>query len=379
MIRRTGILLLALCISLLFSIVPAQAQSGLKVIDTAVEAGFPLQLKFIISAESDANITDIRLHYRVECMGFADVISEAYLVFTPSKTVRESWEWDMRRTGGLPPGTGIEYWWTVKDAGGNSIRTEPRIVQFEDNRFSWKSLVEGKVTVYWYRGTALFAEEIMSAVQKALDWLMQDTGVYLTEPIEIYIYGSSEDLRGSMIFPQEWTGGVAFTRYGRIAIGISTSNLEWGRRAITHELTHMVVHQMTLNPYNALPTWLDEGMAMRSEGPLSREFSAFLDRAIDNNSLFSIRSLSSPFSTDSEKSYLSYAQSYSIVEYLISTYGKAKMFELLDTFSKGSTYDDALMNVYGFDTDGLDRLWREYLGISAGATVQAESVLSGQG
>jgi len=291
MIKRTGILLLVLCISLLFSIVPAQAQSGLKVTDTSVETGFPLKLKFVISAESDTNITDIRLHYRVERMDFADVISEAYVVFTPSRAVMESWEWDMRRTGGLPPGTSIEYWWTVKDAGGNSIRTEPQVVQFEDNRFSWKSLAEGKVTVYWYRGTTSFAEDIMTAVQGALDWLMQDTGVYLTEPIEIYIYGSAEDLRGSMIFPQEWTGGVAFTRYGRIAIGISIGNLAWGRRAITHELTHMVVHQMTLNPYNDLPTWLDEGLAMRSEGPLSPEFQAFLNRAIDTDSLFRVLSL----------------------------------------------------------------------------------------
>ena len=379
MIKRTGILILVLLLSVNAIIAPARAQGGLRVTDTSVEASFPMGLKFNISAESDTSITDIRLHYRVERMDFADITSEAFLKFTPSRTVRESWEWDMRRTGGLPPGTGIEYWWTIKDAGGNSVRTETQIVQFEDNRFSWKSLVEGKVTVYWYRGTTSFAEDIMSAVQEALDWLMQDTGVYLTEPIEIYIYGSSEDLRGSMIFPQEWTGGVAFTRYGRIAIGISVANLEWGRRAITHELTHMVVHQMTLNPYSGLPNWLDEGLAMRSEGPLSREFRVFLDRAIATDSLFSVRSLASPFSTDSEKSYLSYAQSYSIVEYLIGTYGKDRMFELLDTFSKGSTYDDALTQVYGFNTDGLDRLWREYLKSPAGATVQAESALAGQG
>jgi len=378
MIRRIVVLVLVLCMSVTTSIVPVQAQGGLRITDTSVEASFPLVLKFNISAESDTNITDIRLHYRVERVEFAEVISEAFLKFAPSKTVNESWQWDMRQTGGLPPGTSVEYWWTVKDDGGDSTRTEPLIVQFDDDRFHWMSLVEGKVTVFWYRGTSSFAEEIMSAVRGALDWLMQDTGVYLSEPVEIYIYGSSQDLRGSMIFPQEWTGVVAFTRYGRIAIGISVGNLEWGRGAITHELTHMVVHQMTLNPYGGLPLWLDEGLAMRSEGPLGREFKVFLDRAIDTNSLFSVRSLSSPFSTDTEKSYLSYAQSYSIVEYLISTYGKDKMFELLDTFSNGSTYDDALDEVYGFDMDGLDSRWREYLNIPAGAAV-FNSVLSERG
>ncbi len=378
MVRRPVALVLAICIAVTAGMVPVQAQSGLRITDTSIEAVFPLKLSFNISVESDADITDIRLHYRVERRHLVDVTSEAYLEFTPSRTVEVNWDWDMRRTGGLPPGTSIEYWWTVEDASGDSIETEPLVVQFEDDRFQWQSLLEGQVTVYWYRGTTSFAGDIMGTVQEALYWLVQDTGVSLTEPIRIYIYGSSTDLRGSMIFPQEWTGGVAFTRYGCIAIGISPVNLAWGRRAIAHELTHLVIHQMTLNPYSGLPNWLDEGLAMRSEGPMGPAFQSYLDRAIAQDSLFSVRSLASPFSTDAEKSYLSYAQSYSLVEYLISTYGKDRMFELLDTLSEGSTYDDALTRVYGFDSDGLERLWREYL-MSAVETVEQMGVLPGRG
>ncbi len=378
MVRRPVALVLAICIAVTAGMVPVQAQSGLRITDTSIEAVFPLKLSFNISVEGDADITDIRLHYRVERRHLVDVTSEAYLEFTPSRTVEVNWDWDMRRTGGLPPGTSIEYWWTVEDASGDSIETEPLVVQFEDDRFQWQSLVEGQVTVYWYRGTTSFAGDIMETVQEALYWLVQDTGVSLTESIRIYIYGSSTDLRGSMIFPQEWTGGVAFTRYGCIAIGISPVNLAWGRRAIAHELTHLVIHQMTLNPYSGLPNWLDEGLAMRSEGPMGPAFQSYLDRAIAQDSLFSVRSLASPFSTDAEKSYLSYAQSYSLVEYLISTYGKDRMFELLDTLSEGSTYDGALSRVYGFDSDGLERLWREYL-MSPVETVEQMGVLPGRG
>ena len=378
MVRRVGILFLVVCLFLTAGMVPAQAQGGLRITDASMEATFPLELSFNISAESDADITDIRLHYRVERRSFADVTSEAYIQFTPARVVETSWDWDMRRTGGLPPGTRIEYWWTVEDASGDTVWTEPVTVQFEDDRFAWQSLAEGEVTVRWYRGTASFAGEIMDAVREALDWLIQDTGVRLTEPIRIYVYGSPADLRGSMVFPQEWTGGVAFTRYGCIAIGISPGNLEWGRRAIAHELTHLVVHQMTLDPYGGLPDWLAEGLSMRSEGPLGAEFQAYLDRAIATDSLISVRSLSSPFSTFAEQSYLSYAQSYSLVEYLISTHGKDRMFELLDTLSGGSTYDGALSRVYGFDSDGLERLWREYLTSSAETLVQM-GVPLGQG
>jgi hypothetical protein len=183
----------------------------------------------------------------------------------------------------------------------------------------------------------------------------------LEDLVKIYVYADSNDLQGSMIFPQEWTGGVAFTRYGIVAIGIAPGDLDWGSRAIAHELTHLVIHQVTFNPYGGLPTWLDEGLAMKSEGKLGAIFVSILHKAYEENNLISVQSLASPFSAYAEDATLAYAQSYSIADYLISEYGRGKMFELLNTFRQGSGYDEALMKVYGFDMDGLDTLWRESL------------------
>ena len=83
--------------------------------------------------------------------------------------------------------------------------------------------------------------------------------------------------------------------------------------------------------------------------------------AIAEGSLISVRSLSSPFSAYAEESVLSYAQSHSLVEFLIDNYGQGKMLELLKTFKQGSSYDRALEKVYGFDMDGLNTLWRDYI------------------
>jgi hypothetical protein len=131
--------------------------------------------------------------------------------------------------------------------------------------------------------------------------------------------------------------------------------------AITHELTHLVIHQMTYNPYNWLPVWLDEGLAMYNQESIDSVFIYYLEKALRDNTLLSVRSLSSPFSADAEISYLSYAQSYSLVEYLISTYGQNKMLELLNTFKEGSGYDEALIKVYEFDMDDLNDLWFDYI------------------
>jgi len=362
MIKKISLLALVFCL-LLAVLSPGlvQARSELTILDSSAQAEFPLQLNFSLSARSDVNITDIRLCYTVDRIGFAEVVSEAYIEFVPSTTVDVDWTLSMIKIGGLPPGSGVEYWWKVEDASGDNVETAPAPVQFDDERYSWHSLTEGKINLYWYEGSDSFAQELMAAAQQALVRLAEDTGAELERPAKLYIYATSNDLMGAMIYPQEWTGGVAYTRHGIIAIGISPGNIDWGKTTIAHELTHLVIHQMTLNPYNDLPTWLDEGLAMHNEGELEPALVSYLVRAIAEDSLISVQSLCSPFSAYAEEAYLSYAQSYSLVEFLITGYGQVKMLELLNTFREGSGYDAALERVYGFDMDGLDSLWRDYV------------------
>ena len=338
-----------------------EAAGGLQVLGSGVEVDFPMRVNFGISAASDADITDIRLHYTVDRMRHAEIVSEIPLEFAPARQVDAGWSWDMRKSGGLPPGSRVGYWWTVEDASGEKVETEVAVVHVEDSRYPWRSLSEGLLTLYWYEGGEDFARELMATAQQALVRLTGDTGAELSGPAAIYIYAKSDDLLGAMIFPQEWTGGVAYTRFSTIAIGISPGDLDWGKRAMTHELTHLVIHQMVFNPYNDLPTWLDEGLAMYSEGAMEPIFLSFMAEAIKEDRLITVRSLSSPFSAYAEESLLAYAQSHSLVDFLINNYGQGKMLELLEVFREGSGYDEALLKVYGFDMDGLNDLWLSYI------------------
>jgi len=86
-----------------------------------------------------------------------------------------------------------------------------------------------------------------------------------------------------------------------------------------------------------------------------------MNAALDQQTLFSVASLASPFSAFANLSYLSYAQSYHIVKYLIDQYGQDKMLQLLNTFASGATTDDALLAVYGFDTEGLNKDWQTFI------------------
>ena len=358
MSRRIGLVVLALLLVLAPSSV--KAESGISVQDSSVEVHFPAELVFNLEAESDANIVDARFHYQVDKMNYAQVTSEGWADFTPATSIETSWTWDMRNSS-LPPGAEVTYWWVIGDADGNKTETSPSVVHFDDNRYQWRSLTRGNLSLFWYEGDDSFAQELMNDCGEGLVKLAREIGASPERPIKIYTYTSANDLQGAMIFPMEWTGGTAFTEFGIIAIGISPDQLDWGKGALAHELTHLVVHQVTFSPYGSLPVWLDEGLAMYNEGELDPYLQSWLDNAISNNNLISVRSLCSPFSAEPEKAYVSYAESYSLVEYLLDTYGQAKMLHLLTLLKQGNTYDEALTEVYGFDIDGLDASWRETL------------------
>jgi hypothetical protein len=363
MVKKIG-LLIAILSLMTMTLSPVQAQSELTIsLKDSVITSFPNYIEFNLNIESDVLVTGVRLHYVVQRESFSDVTHEVNVgILLPYQASMDVyWRWDMRTTGTLPSGTIVEYWWTITDVNGKNYETVSDSVSFDDTNYDWQSITEGNITLYWYYGDIDFADELMQVCQGALVSLMEDTGAYLEDPITIYIYSSSSDLRNAMIFAQEWAGGVAYPGYGVIAIGISKSNIEWGKSALIHEMTHLVTHQMTSNLYNSIPVWLDEGISMCTEGELDDTYESYLEEAVQDGTLISVQNLCSPFSAYSDKSYLSYSESYSLVAFLIENYGQEKMFELLTTFKNGSTYDDALLTVYGFDIDGLSYIWQDYV------------------
>ena len=375
MIRRAGLvccLLLLLAGMAAAGAAPAAAQGGPEIITSSALPGFPLELSFNLEAGSGTAVTDVRLQYSVERDGFARVVSEIKPPFSSGVRVSIRWVMDMRQTGGLPPGTTIHYWWIITDAAGKKLVSNSRSVVFTDARYQWDSMSEDNITLYWYQGNQSFGTVLMETAREGLARLEEDTGAHLSSPVSIYVYANSEDLKGAMIFPQEWTGGAAYLSYATIVIGINQANLAWGKGAMVHELTHLVTHQMTRNPYGSLPNWLVEGLSMYAEGDLEFSFRSTLIQALEDDTVISVRSLCSPFSANADESYLAYAQSYSLVDYLSSVHGQMKLAQLLAVYGHGSDYDDAFLEVYGFNMEQLNSLWlvyarQLYLGVGAGS------------
>jgi hypothetical protein len=175
-----------------------------------------------------------------------------------------------------------------------------------------------------------------------------------------------------ILFEPGWTGALAFPSSRIVIIGANERNLDWGLDTIAHELAHVIVGNAVSHCYSVLPRWLDEGLAVYAEGELDPRYQRILETAISEDELFSIRSLNDSFTEHADRAYLSYAESFSIVSYLIETYGRESMLDFLDAFQSGYRYDSALFQVYGFDADGLEAEWRAEVGASELSSLDGE-------
>jgi hypothetical protein len=332
------------------------------IISNEAEADFPESITFDLSARGDTSIESVELNYGIEVLSCAETTTRAVPEdFTPGKKIDVTWEWDMYQSGEIPVGTTVWWQWILTDERGEVLETEVEMLRFEDTLHSWKLAQSDSIDLYYYEGTADFAQYLVDTGESAIDQLDDMFGYRVEETIQVFIYANSEDMHDSTLYVSEWAGGYAMAEYRTLVAVVAPGEYDWGASVMTHELTHVVIGNLTFSCVSRVPRWLDEGLAVLIEGG-REEYDTALQRAIENDSLLSLRQIEGNFSGDDSTARLSYAQSESIIHFLIDRYGADSVMELLEAFKAGMGQDEAIDSVYGFDRDGLEAEWRESIG-----------------
>ena len=324
---------------------------------------FPESVSFSATITSDSEIRSIVLEYGNKQRTCGEVTAKAFPQFSPGKIVEAKWTWEMRQSGSLPPGASLWWRWRITDANGSETLSETKTITWLDDIHDWKSMNNGDfLRLHWYKGDQTFAIDLARSAYNGLQFNETQSGLKAEAPINIYIYADTNDLQDAILYEPSWTGGQAFPDHDIVILGISPSDLDWGRDAIVHELTHVLVGHQTFSCLGDVPTWLNEGLAVYSEGELAPSSQRQLDEAIRFDTLLTVRSLSSGFSEVADKANLSYTQSYSLTKFLIESYGQENMTALLLSLRDGLSIEAALLQTYGFDIDGLEDGWRQAIG-----------------
>ena len=96
--------------------------------------------------------------------------------------------------------------------------------------------------------------------------------------------------------------------------------------------------------------WLNEGIAVYESGQMNDNMKKFITDKVIKNDIPSLKSLNENF--DLHKG--SYPFSYTIVEYVIKTYG----YEKLNLIIKKP---DNIENILGISSDEFEEVWKSYL------------------
>ena len=355
------LLLLALLVVGALSLSPSTLSAqALAVTDEGVEIRFPDDIEFRVSAHSDQPIEKVRLHYTVLPDG---TTASGVPEFEPATSVSTSFTLASNEPPRiyLPPGTRIEYHWEVQDAVGNTATTPETSIVYEDLRFEWSTLEADGVIVRYYSGSEDDAQAMLDVAGEAIAEMSDLLDATIEFPVNVRIYASSDDMRPALQRRSETYESQITTAGVRVS---SDTVLVLGNVSFTtlrHELAHVVTAVAGEGPFGDLPAWLDEGTAVFAQGD-PEGFGDAVQRAIDRGNVFSVRSITS-YPGDPDKVGLFYGQSWSLVSYLVDTYGEEKFARLFAEIKTGNTTDAALEAVYGFDQGGLDAEWRASVGL----------------
>jgi Peptidase MA superfamily len=261
----------------------------------------------------------------------------------------------------LIPFSTVSYWWEAIDQSGQKARSATQTLIYVDNRFPWQEFASGPVRVHWYQGDSGFGGAAANLAAEAIPGIQQQIGVEPPSPLDVYLYASSDDLRSAIeLAGREWLGGQARPELGVVLVAIppgDSARLQM-RRDIPHELTHLLTFVAASPNYDAVPRWLDEGLATLNEGEPNSTQVLAVQEALARNRLIPIESLCGAFPADASAALLAYGQSRYVVQQVINEYGSAGIQALLTAYRDGATCSGGVERALNMTLPELELKWR---------------------
>ena len=352
---------------------PARAQSPIQVTSAPYAAEIAKRITFPLEVSSSADITKIYLSVRFP--GTTAAGSRIIPKFSEGRNVKTMAVWNLDRElvgmpgGYLPPGAEGVYSWHIEDAAGNVLDTPPAPFRVNDERFEWQKIENDRFAVYWYKGGEAFGQSIFDRLNQTIDRIEESIGARYPDKIQVFVYADDSAFE-SILSPghsnAEFVGATPVDEFSVMLVKSAPEDLQFALVAAPHELVHMVINQELGAGLGqvSLPLWMNEGLASYYEydpPKMEERYQTLLDDAIKNDTLLRLRNYASTRPNDYDEGLLMYGQGYSVVEFIVNQFGRAKLAQIFQELKHGSA-DDAFQKVLSVNQDGLENLWRKQVG-----------------
>ena len=348
------------------------AQGTITVIEQGVENQFPDGLRFHLEAQSSSPIEEIRVYVRK--LGQSSRSVYRAVEFEPGERISGEALFQSKTANEfIPTGTRLSYYFDIRTSDGQRLETEPQVLVYLNRGLDWDSVSDGLINVYYYHHSSESENRANQVLEVATDTYAHMgpiLGVELTQPMNLVVYSDYADMRvalppKSRVAAQQLrTLGQAFTTERTLLVD-GSSDVFAGDNILSttaHEFTHLLVADAAGSAYGQVHTWLNEGLAVYSEGD-NTEFGFYVNTAVRNDAVPPLASLRT-YSGTPQETLRNYGLGHSVVTYLLDAYGQEKMTRLFATIRTMHNFEKSLEEAYGLTIAELDSEWRESLGLS---------------
>jgi hypothetical protein len=287
-----------------------------------------------------------------------------------------SYTWDTSADY-VTPNTLVTYEWRAIDDDGSVTLSEPGTLRYEDDRdgLDWQTAQLGETTVHWYGSAEAQARRFGELTAVGVEQAEQLLGTRLAGPVDVFVYDDRDDFFGALgPGAREWTGAAAYSEIRTIFMWLGGGSEAYLERAMIHEVTHIVFHDATDNPFHEPARWFNEGTAVWSETKDAGEERSTVEAEAAGAGLFAFEAITEQFPIGDRGAGLSYAQGTTMVDMIIDEYGEAAMSRITAAYRDGAGDEEALEAGTGVPADELYADFYAAFGVDAPSPVTADPI-----
>ena len=196
---------------------------------------------------------------------------------------------------------------------------------------------------------------VLEILEEAYREIGQKVGYFPSKPITVVLH-TKEAFQSTTGSPT-WADALYDPTLGRIQLPTNgaTTESKWLAAVLRHEYVHALLHERQGMNSSALPTWLNEGLAMQLAGDAWPE----LDQATSGEvRIMPLNYLEGPWgSLPTNTATLAYLEANSATRYLIERWGMARVVELLNAFKARQSVAAAIQDKLFVSYEQFHRQW----------------------
>jgi hypothetical protein len=200
---------------------------------------------------------------------------------------------------------------------------------------------------------------VLEVLEEAYREIGQKFGHFPSKTIVVILHGNSlfQSATGSPV----WADGLFDPVLGRIHVPAreALTDRPWLTRVLRHEFVHALLHDQLGSAGSAIPTWLNEGLAMELSGDRWSDLDQIL---VQDFTLIPLPALEGGWGgLSNDAATVAYLEANSAVHYLIDRFGMSQVRELLLHLKGKQTLSTAMQSQLSLSYEQFQSRWEDQL------------------